>query len=432
MKSLPVARCSPISFLSELLSFLPATKPLWLVGGALRDHLRGRRRIPDVDLVVRDPLAFGRALARRVGGSCVVLDRRRRICRVVLPPSSILHPLSSARRWDLAPLGRGDITANLARRDFTVNAMALDLAALRRRRAGVVIDPFGGVADLRAGRIRVIRPGAFVADPLRLLRAARLAGELGFSLDPDTRAAVVTRAPLLLRAAPERRREELCRILASRYVEKAWGVLEETGIQAVLFGNAQATSGVGAIRRAQDALRWLLRVSRSLHQDLQEEIEATFRRRELCVLAAVLREERWGGDRGREWARDLRFSRKAQECLGRLLDLPLTDLRGAKIQLYRILRQAREVEVEAILLARIDGDAAWSRRALAFYRGPYRQALRRPLITGRDLARLGLPPGPAYREILESAREAQAAGAINSREGTRLWLRRVMRKRSIG
>jgi tRNA nucleotidyltransferase/poly(A) polymerase len=310
--------------------------------------------------------------------------------------------------------------------------MALDLAALRRRRAGVVIDPFGGVADLRAGRIRVIRPGAFVADPLRLLRAARLAGELGFSLDPDTRAAVVTRAPLLLRAAPERRREELCRILASRYVEKAWGVLEETGIQAVLFGDAQATSGVGAIRRAQDALRWLLRVSRSLHQDLQEEIEATFRRRELCVLAALLWGMGWTGERGRQWARDLRFSRKAQERLGRLLDLPLTDLRGAKIHLYRFLRQAREVEVEAILLARMAGNAAWSRRALAFYRGPYRQALRRPLITGRDLARLGLPPGPAYREILESAREAQAAGVINSREGARLWLRRVMRKRSIG
>ncbi len=419
---------APARFLSTLLAPLPRARPLWLVGGALRDLLRGTRRIPDVDLVVKEPFAFGRALVRRTGGSFVALDTRRRICRVVLRQPSVLSPQPSIRSWDIAPLGRGGVTLNLARRDFTVNAMALDLAAFRERGTMMVIDPFGGRVDLRASRIRVVRHGAFVADPLRLLRAARLAGELGFSLDSGTRAAIRSRATLVVRAAPERRREELCRLLASRYMVEGWNALEETGLRTVLFWDEQVASGLGTIRQAQDALRWLRRASQSLHRLLQEEIEAAFRRRELFLLAAVLRSMEWTGERGRAWARELRFSRRAQERLGRLLDLPLTGLRREKEPLYRFLRQARDVEVEAVLLARMAGQAAWARRALVSYQGPYLQAIRRPLVTGRDLARLGLPPGPSYRQILESAREAQAVGKYTNRAAVLRWVRRTFRR----
>src|SRR6185503_11979871 len=102
-------------------------------------------------------------------------------------------------RWhvDLMPLD-GDIEQDLARRDFTINAIAEPLEG------GPRLDPHGGEADLRAGRLRMVSARAFADDPLRVLRAARLACELGFEVDPATVSAGAAHAPGLERVAPER------------------------------------------------------------------------------------------------------------------------------------------------------------------------------------------------------------------------------------
>ena len=177
------------------------------VGGVVRDALLGLPSGPDLDLVVEDDLdgfvrrldaevlahpRFGTASASLSGGTLdVTLARRERYAH----PGALPH------------VEPGTIDEDLARRDFTVNAMALRLSGSD---AGELIDPHGGLADLEARTIRILRPDAFVEDPSRIVRAARYAGRLGFSLEPETevaaRAAASGLDPGSARVAGELRR----------------------------------------------------------------------------------------------------------------------------------------------------------------------------------------------------------------------------------
>jgi poly(A) polymerase len=192
----------------------------YLVGGQLRDTLLGRPTA-DTDVAVAEgAVAHARAIAASSGGAFVALDLDRDVGRVVWPRSGVPQEY-----LDVARFTGPDLASDLRGRDFTVNALALplavplletpaaegDLAVLRQ----AVIDPTGGLADLDARRIRMTCEGALDADPLRLLRAVRLAAELGFEIDAATADAIRARAPTLRLSAGERVREELLRILAA-------------------------------------------------------------------------------------------------------------------------------------------------------------------------------------------------------------------------
>ena len=177
-----------------------------LVGGAVRDALLGRLgERPDLDLVVEgDAVALARGLARRCGGSCVVLDAERSIARLVI------------RGWsfDLARRMGESLEQDLARRDYSVNAIALPLAALCGGEGGP-IDPGGGLADLRARRLRALGEANLLEDPLRLLRGVRLACELGFTIDAATLSWIRTHHRHLREVAGERVLAELERLAAA-------------------------------------------------------------------------------------------------------------------------------------------------------------------------------------------------------------------------
>ena len=146
--------------------------PAWLVGGAIRDRALGRATA-DLDVVVDgDPAEAARAIARAAGrAACFALSKEFGAWRVSARDSS----------WqvDVERLREGTLEADLALRDFTVNAIAEPIGG------GAAIDPLGGLADLAAGRLRMTAPGAFADDPLRVLRLARIAVEL--DLEPDGR-----------------------------------------------------------------------------------------------------------------------------------------------------------------------------------------------------------------------------------------------------
>ncbi|HEX5900644.1 MAG TPA: hypothetical protein VFY32_14660, partial [Solirubrobacteraceae bacterium] len=153
----------------------------WLVGGALRDRLLGRPT-PDLDVVVDgDVRRAARSLGRGAGGASFELSDQFGAWRVV----------ARDRSWqvDITPLQGGSLEADLAARDLTVNAMAEPLSG------GELVDPHGGAGDLDRKRLRMVSADAFVADPLRTLRVARLATELGFEIDPATATAVRAHAP---------------------------------------------------------------------------------------------------------------------------------------------------------------------------------------------------------------------------------------------
>ena len=172
-----------------------------LVGGAVRDGLLGRLgERPDLDFVLdEDATGLARRLARRLGGSCVVLDAERDIARLVLQGWSL----------DLARREGPDLRADLARRDYTVNAIALRLPG---DGAAELLDPQGGLADLEQRRLVAISEANLIDDPLRLLRGVRLACELGFTIEAGTLALIGRHRALLPGVAPERVLAELERI----------------------------------------------------------------------------------------------------------------------------------------------------------------------------------------------------------------------------
>ena len=166
----------------------------WLVGGAVRDRLLDRvdpAGPPDLDVVVdSDVGGAARALARAERAAAFELSEAFGAWRVV----------GRGQAWqvDLAPLHGGSLEADLAARDLTVNALAEPLDG------GPLVDLHGGLDDLERGRLRMVAPQAFAADPLRALRLARLAVELRFAIDPDTAAAARAHAAAVAGVAQER------------------------------------------------------------------------------------------------------------------------------------------------------------------------------------------------------------------------------------
>jgi poly(A) polymerase len=203
----------------------------WLVGGTIRDRALGRDT-SDLDVVVDgDPEAAARAIARTAGrAACFALSQEFGAWRVVARDSS----------WqvDVEKVRGGSLEADLAFRDFTVNAVAEPLAG------GAPIDPLGGLADLEARRLRMVAPRAFADDPLRVLRLARVSVELGLDPERDTLAHARDHAPGLARCAPERVFVELRRIIAAHEAVRGLELLHELGATAVVLPELEALRGV--------------------------------------------------------------------------------------------------------------------------------------------------------------------------------------------
>jgi tRNA nucleotidyltransferase (CCA-adding enzyme) len=185
-----------MQFLENLpfdLNLLP--KPVYVVGGAVRDGLLGRVRAElDLDLVIpTGAVDLARRLATEYRAGFVLLDAERQIARVVFPGMTV----------DIAQQEGDSIIQDLARRDYTLNAIAYDL------QTGETIDPLNGSQDIQERTIRMVSKQNLVDDPLRLLRAYRQAAQLNFTIESDTHQAIRELVPLLTTVAAERVLAEL-------------------------------------------------------------------------------------------------------------------------------------------------------------------------------------------------------------------------------
>jgi tRNA nucleotidyltransferase/poly(A) polymerase len=202
----------------------------WLVGGAVRDRLLGRP-VGDVDLVIDgDAKAAARHLALEVGGPSFELSDAFGAWRVIGP----------GRGWqaDVMPLREPSIGDDLAQRDFTVNAIAEPLGG------GELLDPFSGVQDLEEGRLRMVSAEAFDRDPLRTLRLARFACELGLEPDPATVEAATARAGRVGEVASERVFAELKRIVVADAALEGLALMDRLGLTAQVLPELEGLRGV--------------------------------------------------------------------------------------------------------------------------------------------------------------------------------------------
>ena len=210
--------------LDEVRAILPADLPVYLVGGAVRDAVLGRST-HDLDFAAPQGLILAKKIADKLPGAFFPLDEQNDTGRVV-----VIHPDGSRDILDFAGYRGDSLEADLRGRDFTINAVAMDV------HTGQVIDPLGGVNDIRAKRIRACSASSLSDDPARILRAVRQAAALGFSIDPETRKLMKAAVPLLEKISPERQRDELFKMLSGPKPDAS-------SIDAVLADRALVATG---------------------------------------------------------------------------------------------------------------------------------------------------------------------------------------------
>ena len=203
---------------------------VWIAGGAVRDAALGLE-VDDLDLAVAgDPATVAKAIAREEGGHAFELSAEYATWRAVAADGS----------WqvDVTALRGPTIEADLAERDFTIGAVAVPLGG------GAAIDPFAGLADLDRRLLRAVGERSFATDPLRLLRAARLAAGLGLEVDPDTVALARAEAGRAAEPAGERQLAELRQLLGGPDPLRGLALLDELGLTAVVLPELEALKGV--------------------------------------------------------------------------------------------------------------------------------------------------------------------------------------------
>lgn len=432
----------------------------WLVGGAVRDRLLGRPTA-DYDVVLgEDPRPLARSLARNARGHAFALSDAFGAWRVV----------ARDRSWqvDLTALAGETIEADLAKRDFTINAIAEPLGG------GEYVDPFGGIGDVRAGRLRMVSASAFTTDPLRALRLARLASELDLDVDPATEAAARASAGDLPAVSPERIFAELKRILSADLALKGVELMDDIGATHAVLPELGSLRGVQqspyhhldvyehtravlarTIELERDPRRWFGEQGDPVRALLAEPLANELTRGEALRFGALLHDiakpqTRRVGPEGRvtfmghdavgaEMAaailERLRASEKLREYVAALvrnhlrLGFLVHETPLGRRSVYRYLRACEPVQVEVTVLSVADRLATRGRgsqeaieRHLALARQLLADALAwrahppRPPLRGDELARaVGLPPGPEIGRILEELEEASFAGEIATR-----------------
>ena len=361
-----------------------------LVGGAVRDALLGRLAPrPDLDLVVEgDALAVARGLASRRGGSVVVLDRERSIARLVVKGWTI----DLARRMGSWP------EEDLLRRDFSVNAIALELPLADRPPA--LVDPSGGLADLAAGRLRAVAEHNLLDDPLRLLRGVRLATELGFRIEPITWEWVRRHHRRLGEVAGERVLAELERLARAPAGGEGLALLLEADLLAAWGVEVQNQPGelpgrLGSLDAAAATARGL--------SDAESAWAVPLARLALLLDPAALQR--------------LKASRRMQHDISRLRRW-WQRLEGGTLTpeaLEERERLALQRELEAILPALLLlSPPGWASDAIERWRDPEDPLFhpRSPLDGATLQAALDLPPGPRLGALLDHLSRERAFGRL--------------------
>ncbi len=435
----------------------------WLVGGAVRDAILGRPTF-DLDIAVEgDVAAVARSLARTARGPVFELSDAFGSWRV----------MARDRGWqvDLSPLRGGSLEADLALRDFTVNAIAEPLEG------GARVDPHGGVRDLAAGCLRAVGPEAFAADPLRVVRLVRLAAELGLGADPATCALARTSAPGAATVAQERVFAELKRIVAGDGVVASLALMDDLGLTAAILPELHALHGVDQNRyHHADVYAHTIEVLERA-MELQADPGATFGAAHADAVRAVLAEplaedvdrgfglrigallhdvakpvtlgrrddgtptflghDSAGAELSREILTRLRAGEKLKAHAAGLarhhlrLGFLVHERPLARRALYRYLRTTEPVEVDVTLLSVADRLATRGRKApesIAKHLELAREVLpatlqwrtqgrRVPLVRGDALAtELGLADGREIGRLLAEIDEARFAGEIATQQ----------------
>jgi poly(A) polymerase len=472
----------------------PCGGEVYLAGGTVRDWLLDRP-VADLDLVVRSGAGDCCRLLRAAlgGGTLVPLGGRKDdVARLVW--KGLILDISGFRE------GAQGIDEDLMLRDFTVNAMAVRLADLvdpvdlaNPGAEGVLIDPLGGLDDLRQGRLQVCGR-AFLDDPLRLLRGYRLRALLGFTFTGDTQAALAACGHLITRAAAERIGHELDLIMESERAHPAFKDMAESGILWHIIPELQPgcglkqpgfhhldvfQHGLQALACMEEILRQPGRYFAGMEQELSGSLAVLGKKKKLKWSALLhdvgkpftqgehtrdqgritfYNHDRIGKDILLTIGRRLRWSNEMSAEVGMLVEMHMHPFHLCNVRrtapissraCLKIWKKAGDDLAGLFLLAMADSLACQGEQKPAGMEEElaelYRQvqqtidmavkpvAMGPRLVTGDDLKeRFHLSPGPVFAAILEALETVRVEGQVQSREEALAWVGRFIEQEVTG
>ena len=394
-RSLPPATFTLLQAIAEEASSIDMS--LYLVGGSVRDVLMGQP-VKDLDLVVEgDAPSLASAVSRERSGRVTAYPRFR-TATVKLDGQRL--DLATAREETYSRPGAlprvtpGTIQADLGRRDFAVNAMAIPLSGPR---PGHLLDPFAGKEDLKLGLLRILHPSSFVDDPTRILRAIRYEQRLGFRLEQETDRLLLetVESGLLDAVSGDRIRRELGLMLEEEHPHLPLLRCAELGVLRAIhhaLGDGSGMVALAALAPTSTPLEYLAALSYPLGQHG----EAFIRRLHMP--------SRWT-----QVVRDtitLRMEMEGDPAAQRNHQEPGPS-RG---QLCRLLDRLcpESVKVNALL-----SDSPRVKEMLDLYLTELRYV--KPCLSGRDLIALGASQGPMVGEVLRELRAARIEGRVSTR-----------------
>lgn len=370
--------------------------PVFLVGGAARDLLLGAESV-DVDVLVEgDAISFGQSLAGEFGARLTTHEKFG-TATLALPDGRKIDIASARTEFYEAPgalptveVEHSSVKDDLYRRDFTINAMAVQINA---QHFGRLLDFFGGRADLERGVIRVMHSLSFVEDPTRIFRAVRFEQRLNFRIEEQTEALIgyALESDLFAALTGERIRDEIVAILSEHDPIPAVHRLSHLGVwehvhEKMTFDNP----ALDELRRTTEVIEWLGQLEPPI---------AT--RPWLAYLCALLRH--MTPTDVRDLARRLRLTREdtdqlsvAAESLEFVLPTLESSVEIRPSSVYQILAPQPALVLARLLVCAEPGGHA-EERVRAYLTDLRNRSLS---VGGDDLQRLGYPPGPAYGRIL--------------------------------
>lgn len=436
-------------YLSQVLALKPSGEKIFLVGGAVRDILL-QKPGKDLDLVCSfDTRVIAKKLADQLGGAFFMLDPERNTSRVILFNGEKIRLV-----FDFARMQGEEILADLVKRDFTINAMAFDLEDPDR-----IIDPLGGANDLSHKILRSCSPGAFLDDPVRVIRAVRYAVDLNLRIEPQTLVQLKKAVSAISNISIERRRDEFWKILDSSHPDLGLrlcgqlGILTEMGIGGTVQ-NEKALAHLRSIHQLFTAFErvgkndspqglittsFLLRMGRFREQIihyLHELNPAGRTRRSLDLLAGYL--QHFSSSEHSRAIQQLSLSKGERDTLVSLYEnqTRLDEWEGLpdRRQLYRFFQNA-PVDLGFIWLAEkmsepiaeltqenwLRSTAICERLVQVWLEEP--EILHpKPILSGKDLMlELDMGPGPELGRLLDGLIEEQAAGTVQTKKDALQW-----------
>lgn len=449
---------------------------VYLVGGVVRNLILGSPAPPDYDFALSGGVAsIAAKAAGRLNGTAFILDKDAPSHRVVFKGDGRTLNL------DFSPIKGAGITDDLMARDFTVDAMAVDLRVLFERGDGVILDPCNGMKDAKEGVLRVTSPEVFKADPLRLLRAIRLSQQYGLRITPEAIRLMKAGAGMLRNVSPERIRDELVAVFSCKGTSASIRAMYRTRLMESIIpemgGWVKRTDydilghTLAALDEAEALLDGITAQIFGLHHSRIRRHFATSAGRinraaffklaaffhDIGKPSAMVRDSAglrfWGHDSTgglmvMDILKRLKFSRRSSGEISKLVKnhhrvFALADLHNpsgrAKSHLLRCV--GVDLGIDLLCLALIDARAtrgsedpgllAVVRDMTAFYYDVYTKKRPGPVLTGTEIMKtFRIPEGRLVGEITSKIAEGVETGAVRTKKEAALYVRQWLKKKA--